>query len=179
VTEPEHAAENRRQQIELYGEPLADILRFIGSTLGLSQAEIASLLGLSAPMLSHLISGRRVKIGNPVAGARLMQLRALSGEVASGEAAPGDVSTRLQVIGGSGVALGGETATVRTQSLHASSARDVQQLFRAVAGALEWIEVADLAAEHHPEIAELLRVYGAGRSDAADGHWARFVGSQP
>ncbi len=176
MTEPEHAAENRRQQIELYGEPLADILRFIGSSLGLSQAEIASLLGLSAPMLSHLISARRVKIGNPVAGARLMQLRALAGDVSSGEATPEDVSTRLQTIASSGATLAGETATVRTQSLHASSARGVQQLFRAVAGALEWIEVADLVAERNPEIAELLRTYGAGRSDAAEAHWTQIMG---
>ena len=82
----------------------------------------------------------------------------------------------MQTIASSGAALAGETATVRTQSLHASSARGVQQLFRAVAGALEWIEVADLVAERDPEIAELLRTYGAGRSDAAEAHWTQIMG---
>lgn len=179
MTDAEHATENRRQQVQLYGEPLTDVLRSIGSLLGLSQAEIANLLGLSAPMLSHLISGRRVKIGSPVAGARLQQLRALAAEVAASEVSPEDVAAQLQAIQSSGPALGGETLTARTPSFRALTGRDVQQLFRVVSGAVEWLEVADLATERFPEIAEVLRVYGAGRADAADAHWARAMNDRP
>lgn len=178
MTDTEHSAENRRQQVKLYGEPLADILGSIGSSLGLTQAETAELLGLSAPMLSHLISGRRVKIGSPVAGARLQQLQALSAEVAAIEVSPEDVAARLQAIRTSGPATGGATVTARTPSLRASTGRDVQQLFRVVSGAVEWLEVADLAAEKFPEIAEVLRIYGAGRADAADAHWAQAMKSR-
>ena len=181
MTESHTATDNRRQQVQLYGEPLADILRSIGSTLGLTQAEIAEVLGLSAPMLSHLISARRVKIGNPVAGSRLAQLRTLAAQVATDGLAPEEVAAQLDAIadsGPTGTATGANTFGMTTATGRATTGRDVQQLFRTVAGALDWLEVADLAGERHPEIAEVLRVYGAGRSDAADLHWATMMDSR-
>ena len=41
---------------------------------GLSQRALAQTLGLSAPMLSQLASGQRIKIGSPAVYARLVML---------------------------------------------------------------------------------------------------------
>lgn len=175
MTDTDPTAEHRRQQVALYGEPLADIVRSIGSTLSLTQTEVAGLLGLSGPMLSHLVSARRVKIGNPVAGARLGQLRLLAAEVTAGQVGSEQVAERLAEIGSSAAALGGETTALRTTTGQGGSAESVQRLFRTVAGALDWLEAADLVAERQPEIAEVLRVYGAGRADAAEEHHRRVL----
>lgn len=69
---------NRQTQRELYGEPVADIVGRIMSSLGLTQVRLAEVLGLSAPMLSQLIGARRVKIGNPAVLGRLQSLTDLA-----------------------------------------------------------------------------------------------------
>lgn len=69
---------NRQTQRELYGEPIADIVGRITSALGLTQGRLAEVIGLSAPMLSQLVSARRVKIGNPAVLARLQSLADLA-----------------------------------------------------------------------------------------------------
>ena len=56
---------NLAQQRMLYGEPLADTTARVMTALGLTQAKLAQVLQISAPMLSQLISAHRVKIGNP------------------------------------------------------------------------------------------------------------------
>ena len=78
MSTPEAEAANRRTQRELYGEPIADIVGRITSALGLTQGRLAEVLGLSAPMLSQLISARRVKIGNPAVLGRLQSLTDLA-----------------------------------------------------------------------------------------------------
>ncbi|AKU16164.1 helix-turn-helix domain-containing protein [Luteipulveratus mongoliensis] len=65
---------NRTLQAQLYGEPLGPLLRRLVAALGITQARLADVLGLSAPMLSQLASGRRVKIGNPAVVGRLRTL---------------------------------------------------------------------------------------------------------
>ncbi|MDE9367038.1 DNA-binding protein [Luteipulveratus sp. YIM 133132] len=67
-------ARNQAQQARLYGEPLGPLLRRLTASLGITQARLAELLGLSAPMLSQLASARRVKIGNPAVVVRLRGL---------------------------------------------------------------------------------------------------------
>ena len=69
---------NRQTQRELYGEPVADIVGRIMSSLGLTQVRLAEVLGLSSPMLSQLIGARRVKIGNPAVLGRLQSLSDLA-----------------------------------------------------------------------------------------------------
>lgn len=71
---------NLVRQRELYGEPLRDLADRVMAGLGLTQARLAETLGLSAPMLSQLLSGRRVKIGNPAVVQRLQALLALTDE---------------------------------------------------------------------------------------------------
>ena len=77
-TDDQAAARHEQAQRELYGEPLGPLLRGIGRRLGLTQGRIATVLGISAPMLSQLMSAQRIKVGNPAAAARLQDLIALA-----------------------------------------------------------------------------------------------------
>jgi transcriptional regulator with XRE-family HTH domain len=65
---------NRVRQCELYGAPLGDRVRLLTARLGISQAGLARVLGISPAMLSQLVSARRVKIGDPAVLARLRAL---------------------------------------------------------------------------------------------------------
>lgn len=67
-------AENRARQCEIYGAPLGERVRVLTAALGVTQARLAGVLGVSAAMLSQLASGRRCKIGDPDALARLQAL---------------------------------------------------------------------------------------------------------
>src|SRR5690606_2157708 len=73
-------------QREWYGEPLGDRVRRLVVAFDVSQAYLAEVLGISAPMLSQVMSGRRAKIGNPVVLARLIMLerKVLRPDVAGG-----------------------------------------------------------------------------------------------
>ena len=75
---------NRELQRRFYGEPLGDRLRRLLAALGVSQTVLAGALGLSAPMLSQLMSARRAKIGTPAVLGRLVMLEQ---RVAAGDAA--------------------------------------------------------------------------------------------
>ncbi|MGI5203998.1 hypothetical protein ACQEU6_20770 [Spirillospora sp. CA-108201] len=182
-------ARNRALQTEWYGEPLGDRVRPLLGRLGMSQSGLAGVLGLSAPMLSQLMSGQRAKISNPavlhrlmaveelVAGpgfdalnaagvqARLEEIRAESAAATTGMR--GAVSGRVPV--GS---AGPEGAAERGA---AEAARLVQALLREVASAAEIEAAAGLIAGRFPDLAEVLRVYGAGRTGEAEEHFARTV----
>ncbi len=88
--------DGRAQQRALYGEPLADIAARVQSGLGLTQARLAELVGLSAPMLSQLIAGNRVKIGNPAVLHRLQALIELA--AAASGLSPAELDERLRAI---------------------------------------------------------------------------------
>lgn len=66
--------DHRDQQRALYGVPLSERFGAVMDTYGLSQRALAGVLGLSAPMLSQLISAQRIKIGNPAVYQRLVML---------------------------------------------------------------------------------------------------------
>lgn len=187
----EDVTAHRASQAQLYGEPLSAVIESIGTSLGLTQGRIAKVLGLSAPMLSHLVSGRRVKIGNPMAHSRLLQLRALAADVAEGRLTSEQAETVLPQIaasndswttshaladragassGGSGADHGGAPAD------DAAVVRAVQELFRGVADAADWLAAATAIEAEHPAIAEVLRTYGASRTSTAQEHWHRVLG---
>jgi predicted transcriptional regulator len=190
----EDAAAHRASQAQLYGEPLGVIIEGIGTSLGLTQGRIAKVLGLSAPMLSHLVSGRRVKIGNPMAHTRLLQLRALAADVAAGRlsaeqaetvlpqiAASNDswtTSHSLSASAGAADAGAGPIATPgdRPATDPAAVVRATQELFRCVADAGDWLAAAAELEGSHPAIAEVLRTYGASRTSTAQEHWHRVLG---
>jgi transcriptional regulator with XRE-family HTH domain len=94
---------NRARQVEWYGESLGDRLGRLRHHLGLSQAALAQALGLSAPMLSQLISAQRAKIGNPAVLGRLIALVEIDADPRRPQWSATELRTRL--------------AAVRTQSL--------------------------------------------------------------
>ncbi|GGB84139.1 hypothetical protein N798_09905 [Knoellia flava TL1] len=86
----------RDQQRLLYGAPLSELAATVRSSLGLTQGRLAEVLGLSAPMFSQLVSGQRIKIGNPAVVRRLQLLLDLSSE-AAGLTAP-ELDSRIAAI---------------------------------------------------------------------------------
>lgn len=173
------AARVRERQRDWYGEPLGELCRGLMEGLGLNQARLAGLLGLSAPMLSQLMSGHRAKIGNPAVVARLAALRELADAVADGRVTGAEAAGRMEEIRGSaGSALtgtGGVTASataVGRQPLPSGRVvREIQSLLRSLASADGLVAAAGALAVDHPELAEFLRVYGTGRTDEAVAHF--------
>ncbi|TQM11156.1 hypothetical protein FB558_3708 [Pseudonocardia kunmingensis] len=64
----------RERQKDLYGTSLRSLVHGLAEDYGISQARLARVLGISPAMLCQLVSGERIKIGDPVASARLMIL---------------------------------------------------------------------------------------------------------
>jgi hypothetical protein len=162
--------DGREAQAQLYGEPLGDILSRCGRTLGLNQTRLAAVLGISAPMLSQLVNAHRVKIGNPVAAQRLQVMHDVVGAVERGDLGIESALERIAEVHG-----GGDILTTR-RSTRDDSALQTQAMFRAVASASDHLDAAEILNGQHPEIAEMLRTYGAGRSDEAIAHFQRHRG---
>ncbi|NUS74502.1 MAG: DNA-binding protein [Corynebacteriales bacterium] len=163
---------NRATQAELYGAPLGDLLGVVSRDLGLTQGRIARILGLSAPMLSQLASGQRVKIGNPVAVQRLQTLTGLAGQAQAGELSDSELDARLAEVSAQAAVL---TQTSSTHFGDAGAVRAVQALLRAVSSSEELVEASAALATSHPHIAEVLRVYGAAPTDEALAHYQRLT----
>jgi transcriptional regulator with XRE-family HTH domain len=94
----EQTAHNLQQQVELYGEPLGEVVRRITGGLGLTQGGLAQVIGLSAPMLSQLVSAQRVKIGNPAVVARLRAVSELTDLAVAGGIEPEHIAHELDGI---------------------------------------------------------------------------------
>ena len=102
---------------------------------------------------------------------RLQALVELGARVAAGQVPMAEVEARLAEIG--------VQASVVTRSTTAGggtvppsvAANAVQSLFRAVASAEELLDAASLIGKKYPEIANVLRVYGAGRTGDAVAHF--------
>ncbi|MDO5495795.1 MAG: helix-turn-helix domain-containing protein [bacterium] len=166
--------QNINEQRSLYGEPLGAIAHGVMEALGLTQSRLAAVLGLSAPMLSQLMSGRRVKIGNPAVLARLEELTGLAAEVRSGrvpESAVPDLLANVQA------ATGHLTRTGNSQTEDGAIAEALHRLLRAVASGQDLRDAATLLEEPYPKIAEVLRVYGLGTIDQARDHLRRSEGA--
>lgn len=136
------------RQVELYGEPWSVRLTRLLQAYRLSQAKLGSAIGLSAPMVSQLMSGQRVKISNPAVFGRIVRLeeQLTSPGVAAGdpgaiEAVLADLATArpLTTLGMPTVDLSGLATT--------DQFRDVAAAARAV-GADRLADVLDRAAGH-------------------------------
>ncbi|MFD5394712.1 helix-turn-helix domain-containing protein [Streptomyces sp. NPDC127097] len=171
----EATARARELQRSWYGEPLGALFRRLIDDLGLNQARLAAVLGLSAPMLSQLMSGQRAKIGNPAVVQRVQALQDLAGQVAGGSVSAAEATDRMDEIkktaGGSVL----NNTAQQTSSTGATTVRrvvrEIQSLLRSVADAGDIIDAANTLAPAHPELAEFLRVYGAGRTADAVAHY--------
>jgi predicted transcriptional regulator len=156
-----------------YGEPLGELFRRLIGDLGLNQVRLAGVLGLSAPMLSQLMSGQRAKIGNPAVVQRLQSVQELAAQVAEGRIGVMEAAARMDEIRDS---TGSSVLSTTTRSsIGSASAREVvhgmQAVLRSVAAAGEIERAAETLAPAHPHLAEFLRVYGAGRTSDAIAHY--------
>ncbi|GGR74046.1 transcriptional regulator with XRE-family HTH domain [Nocardioides luteus] len=157
--------ENIQQQRELYGEPLGDLVRRATAPLGLTQATTAKVLGLSPAMLSHLMTGQRVKIANPIALGRLHALVELG--AAAGGLTRSQIDERLDEIR----ELSSEMTTgARTVTVDGGAA--VRGVLRAVASGRELQQAVEALREVAPGLAEVLEVYGSGTDDEIRAHFA-------
>lgn len=166
AAQQEATARARELQRSWYGEPLGALFRRLIDDLGLNQARLAAVLGLSAPMLSQLMSGQRAKIGNPAVVQRVQALQELAGHVADGSVSAGEATDRMEEIkksqGGSVLTGTGQTSTTGGAPTVRRVVREIQSLLRSVAAAGDIIDAADSLAPTHPELAEFLKVYGQG-----------------
>ncbi|WP_026405321.1 helix-turn-helix domain-containing protein [Actinomadura rifamycini] len=112
---------NRALQVEWYGEPLGERVRRLLDRLGLSQSGLAGVLGLSAPMLSQLMSGQRAKISNPAVLHRLLAVEELAADPGFADLPAARVKDRL--------------AEIRAESAPTTSGLRVPAGARASAGA--------------------------------------------
>lgn len=175
AAQQEATAKARELQSQWYGEPLGALFRKLIEDLGLNQARLATVLGLSAPMLSQLMSGQRAKIGNPAVVQRVQALQELANEVARGDISAADATARMDDIrrtaGGSVLNTVPAASTGSSQTPVKRVVREIQSLLRSVSDAADIIDASSALAPTHPELAEFLRVYGAGRTADAVRHY--------
>ncbi|GAA4554054.1 helix-turn-helix transcriptional regulator [Amycolatopsis samaneae] len=143
-------------QREWYGEPLGDRVRRLVVAFDVSQAFLAEVLGISAPMLSQVMSGRRAKIGNPVVLARMIMLerKTLVPDVAAGNreailAALEDVRDARPTVGRDNLPVG------------TADDRAVLAALRDIAEDEDLGEAAKRLGDDFPALADLLRRAGA------------------
>ena len=170
AAQQEATARARELQRSWYGEPLGALFRRLIDDLGLNQARLAAALGLSAPMLSQLMSGQRAKVVQ-----RVQALQELASQVADGSVSAGEATEKMEEIkksqGGSVLTHTGQTSSTGGAPTVRRVVREIQSLLRSVAAAGDIIDAANSLAATHPELAEFLRVYGAGRTAEAVAHY--------
>lgn len=152
--EEQHAVQrNVALQREWYGEPLGDRVRRLVVAFGVSQAHLADVLGISPPMLSQLMSGRRAKIGNPAVLARMVMLerRVLTPDVAAGD--PAAIRRALEEVRDSRPTVSRSSIPVN----EGDSEDGVLVALRRVAGRDELVGAADALNGRFPAVAGLLR----------------------
>ncbi|MFC6092510.1 helix-turn-helix transcriptional regulator [Saccharothrix sp. BKS2] len=144
---------NLALQREWYGEPLGDRVRRLVVAFSVSQAQLADVLGISAPMLSQVMSGRRAKIGNPSVLARMIMLerKVLTPDVATG--APEALQRALDEVRDSKPTVSRDSLPVNVADAEAV----VFPYLRTVADRRELSQAADVLGEDFPGLAELLR----------------------
>ena len=158
ASDDERVAANRARQRELYGATFGEIVGGLVRALGVTQAVLAETFGMSPAMLSQLVNGRRVKIGDP---AVLDRLRALRRRCADRPVRADEVAELLAE-----VRRGGSTrqppavetpVRVRRPSTQAERAAAAGEALRAVTTPPRLVAAAATLAVGFPEIAALLR----------------------
>jgi transcriptional regulator with XRE-family HTH domain len=153
VEDPKIVQRNLVLQREWYGEPLGDRVRRLVRAFNVSQANLADVLGISAPMLSQVMSGRRAKIGNPSVLARLIMLerKVLTRDVAAGK--PEAMRQALADVRDSKPTVGRDLLPVDGSS----DATTAVNALRNILASDDLAAAADIVDEEFPELAELLR----------------------
>ncbi len=144
-------ARTLEQQRDWYGAPLGEVFEGLCGSLGVSQAALARLLGLSPAMVSQLRNGQRAKIANPAAAHRLSRLMDLVAQVDAGTVSAGDALSQAEVSREDTTAFG------RTEDAAAIDREAVVRALRAAAPGPVLTRLADSAPEA-PDLALLLRL---------------------
>lgn len=144
---------NLALQRQWYGEPLGDRVRRLVVAFRVSQAQLAEVLGISAPMLSQVMSARRAKIGNPRVLARLVMLerKVLIPGVAAGESHA--IKDALEDVRRSQPAVGRDNLPVTAVDGESAA----WPVLRKAAHPSELEAVAALIDGRYPALANLLR----------------------
>lgn len=158
------------QQRAIYGIPLAERFGAVMERYGFSQRRLAEVLGLSAPMLSQLSSGRRIKIGNPAVYERLVMLESRAEEQDLERVAMEVQASEPVLSTGTGQTLGGvageravEEALAAAYARPATGGLEPIELLRKIASRPQLRAVADAARrEGAAELATLLERAAAG-----------------
>ncbi|MGI8307639.1 helix-turn-helix domain-containing protein [Saccharopolyspora hattusasensis] len=154
MAESSNVQRNLELQRQWYGEPLGDRVRRLVVAFRISQAQLAEVLGISAPMLSQVMSGRRAKIGNPSVLARLVMLerKVLIPGVAAGESDA--IKQALEDVRQSQPSVGRDNLPV----MHAANGEEAAwPVLREVAKPGELEAAASLLEGRYPALAQLLR----------------------
>ncbi|HEX3590856.1 MAG TPA: helix-turn-helix transcriptional regulator [Pseudonocardiaceae bacterium] len=153
MEDPKIVQRNLALQREWYGEPLGDRVRRLVRAFNISQAYLADVLGISAPMLSQVMSGRRAKIGNPSVLARLIMLerKVLIPDVASGK--PDAMKQAMDDVRDSRPQVGRDVLPVDGSS----DANTAVAALRNILSSDDLLTAADLVDEDFPELSDLLR----------------------
>ena len=154
MTEHEIVQRNIALQREWYGESLGDRVRRLVVAFGVSQAYLAEVLGISAPMLSQVMSGRRAKIGNPAVLARMIMLerKCLIPEVAAGR--KDALAAALEDVKDARPMVGRDNIPVADDRLALAALREIAE-------DEDLTEAATVLDDDFPAIADLLRRAGA------------------
>lgn len=150
-------AANREAQRTLYGETLEVRIGGLLRAYAVPQRRLARALGISAPMLSQLISAQRVKMGNPLAHERMALLEERAVE-AEGAMDPALAERVLEEVGASDVATTTQLRTLRQRTAGASEGVDVAlpEMLASRIGDHELHAARELLAAH-PAVAPSLR----------------------
>ncbi len=163
--DPENArASASARQTEIYGESWAVRLRRLMDAYGVSQARLAAVIGLSAPMLSQLISGQRVKISNPAVYGRIVGLEEALADPAFATRQPEQIADLLDRTAASQPVLSTRVAAGAVESTAGPALADA---LAALAGPGALTAAADAVRRTAPALAAVL--------DAA----ARTAGGRP
>ncbi|MFG2332888.1 helix-turn-helix domain-containing protein [Streptomyces sp. NPDC048604] len=169
-------ARNLELQRQWYGAPLGELCRDLRTLFGVTQSALAEIIGISPAMLSLVMRGQRARIANPDAAARLSAALHLAHEVRAGTVPPDAVADRLDEVRSSRTpgqdSLGAAAPTTPPDGALPPDAelrfvRRLRDLLTSTSGAIDLLDAADLLAPRHPDLAEILRTCGAGRTDEA------------
>lgn len=169
AADEENVRRVRAQQAVLYGAPLNELIVAITDTYAITRRRLADVLGVSAAMITQVAAGNRIKLGNPSAVQRMQRLLESVPNVRTGRVTPGVALAQIEA------EHSGSVLTQTSQRLPRQGAQDVQLVLRWAASADDLARAADLLDGEFPHLAEVLRVYGTGRSAEAAAHFASIV----
>ena len=136
------------------------------AAFGLNQSQLAGVIGLSAPMLSQLMAGHRVKIGNPAVLERVRGLEQIAADGSAGQLAPAQLAQRLETVR----ATTGHLTRATGQTTTTDAVEVVRHTLREMASGRDLRQAAALLQDELPSLAEFLLVYGTGSEAEARAH---------